>query len=369
MSSIEVCAPTFAVPQYQIAEHPVAVGSSRSDWIDIARGVAILLVMLGHTTFCEQYKYLFQPFRMPLFYITAGYLFNYKRHREALFQYLGQRVRRLALPYFATAFFFYFVVMLVNALTLHHQPLNPLKQLLAIFYGNGFSRTADDYILSFDIPLWFLACMTSASVIFIGLLHLFRNERNRIGLLVSSLTISLAGFLVGRRCCLPMSFDVAMVAQAFLVIGFLLRENAATFADWRVFVMLIGGYLCYCLSSSTLDMNHREYSDLGLLLVAGLAGTYIIYFLSRQLVNRAPDDALAQYVVPILKFMGTNTMVIMTFHWGAFHVMDLIRHFFPYSPVSRTGSPWMMFFMMILTSLVAIETVRRFKTLRAIYYK
>lgn len=374
MELIELNRPVIAAltqREEPAAASAAARSATRQEWIDIARGIAILLVIVGHSGISGELQHFLQPFRMPLFYITTGYLFNYQRHRDALMGYLGQRSRRLLLPYFVTAFFFLMVSLVVNQVTLHHQVNTPVKQFLAIFIGNATTLNGgSDYTLVFDIPLWFLACMTSASVIFIAQLHAFRHERTRLCLVISSLVTALCGFLIGRRAFLPWNFDVAMVAQFFMVIGLLLRENAASFADRRIFVMFLVAYVCLSFSGNFLDLNTRHYNDLGELFVAGLTGTYIVYFLSRQLLKMAGGgDAGARWFVEVLGFFGRNTMVIMAFHFGGSYLLTLINHFCLEGRLEVTEHPPLMFTAMLAASLTAVWVVSRVQGLRAIYYK
>lgn len=52
--------------------------SNRIDWIDRAKYLGILLVLLGHTDCPEAMKQSIYMFHMPLFFIISGYLWNDK---------------------------------------------------------------------------------------------------------------------------------------------------------------------------------------------------------------------------------------------------------------------------------------------------
>jgi fucose 4-O-acetylase-like acetyltransferase len=342
---------------------------SRLEWIDIARGIAILLVMLGHAMSNDNVQHILQPFRMPLFYITAGYLFNVRRHCDALGQYLAARCRRMVVPYFFTAFVFFVFSMIINDGILGRHTPAPFKLFLDIFLGNGAGLNGEAYVLRFNLPLWYLACMTSATLLFIGQIHLFRKEASRVPLVICSLTVALFGYLIGRRLFLPWSFDVAMVAQFFLVIGFLLRENKASFSDRRLFLCLAGAYLGLCLNNNVLDMNRRQFHDFGELFVAGLAGTYMLYYLAHQLAVQASGRAVAARMAAFFRFFGRHTMVIMSCHFGAIYLVELFTFFCFHDPFAASVPPVVVFAAMILTSLLAIAVINRSKRLRAIYYK
>lgn len=61
------------------------MGSKRLDWIDIAKGIAIILVIVGHTVpNPSPLRHAIFSFHMPVFFILAGYTFRPKPWRELL---------------------------------------------------------------------------------------------------------------------------------------------------------------------------------------------------------------------------------------------------------------------------------------------
>jgi fucose 4-O-acetylase-like acetyltransferase len=85
---------------------------NRIGWIDVARGILIILVIIGHaiaetsykTTFYRGYVLLFRCitiFHMPAFYIISGMLFNSEKWRNRSFgAYLKRKTVSLLVPYF-----------------------------------------------------------------------------------------------------------------------------------------------------------------------------------------------------------------------------------------------------------------------------
>ena len=77
-----------------------AMGTKRLDWIDIAKGIAIILVIVGHTVpNPSPLRHAIFSFHMPVFFILAGYTFRPKPWRELV----SGSVSRLLVPYVVLA--------------------------------------------------------------------------------------------------------------------------------------------------------------------------------------------------------------------------------------------------------------------------
>ena len=62
------------------------VNPNRIAWIDVAKGITILLVIIGHTlTFGSATRNFIFSFHMPLFFILSGYTFNVAEDFPAFF--------------------------------------------------------------------------------------------------------------------------------------------------------------------------------------------------------------------------------------------------------------------------------------------
>lgn len=126
------------------------------DFVTIAKGFAIICVVLGHFTPAymppafHQLKEAVYLFHMPLFMVLAGFLFAHSMTKSdgqvAVMPFLGKKFRRLMVPYF----FLSFAIAALNGVL---QQFIPVKQqvnttyLYRLFYENvGGSATF----------LWFL---------------------------------------------------------------------------------------------------------------------------------------------------------------------------------------------------------------------
>ncbi len=75
--------------------------SNRIDYLDIAKGVGILFVIIGHIPYVsEPIRQYIVSFHMPLFFIISGILICYtKTYQGSIKSFIGRKVRNLLLPY------------------------------------------------------------------------------------------------------------------------------------------------------------------------------------------------------------------------------------------------------------------------------
>ena len=69
----------------------------RIDWVDMSRGFAMLLVMLGHTYCAESIRYWFYTFHVPLFFFLSGYVFSTKKY-NSFKEFLISKIKTLFVP-------------------------------------------------------------------------------------------------------------------------------------------------------------------------------------------------------------------------------------------------------------------------------
>ena len=92
--------------------------AERIEWIDEAKGIGIVLVMLGHCCLHRNFCFWFYAFHMPLFFILSGYTFSGK---GKFADYLKKKIRTLLVPYM----FFVIITMCCNG-------------VLAVIHGNEY---------------------------------------------------------------------------------------------------------------------------------------------------------------------------------------------------------------------------------------
>ncbi len=157
----------------------------REKYIDVAKGIGILLVVYGHVINSGSLESLsvvsqvIYSFHMPLFFFVTGYLLGLRKYDGGFS--LSKQLKKVGLTLFLPYFVWSFVYMYIGS------ALENLERYKAVFTLRGIA------------PLWFLAALGLCEVVFFAFIYITRKmgEGKRLVLLgilgVLSLT---AGFLM-----------------------------------------------------------------------------------------------------------------------------------------------------------------------------
>ena len=283
--------------------------AERIAWIDFAKGVAIILVVFGHASIPDVLvNKFFAAFRMPFFFVTAGFLLNLNKWGGAknFNAFAAKLFKRLLVPYYLANILFWpiWFVLCHEAGYLGYMwewaEILPLDAFTAIFGGNGNNT---GLILG---QLWFLPALLCAELIFIELF----NRLGKFGAKIFAaavVTCSLFGVALGKVSVLPFGFDIALTAQIFLLAGVLIRKcNVVERMGLRTCAGLAAIiFLAFCLNVSV-DMNFRQYGEPFLFYAGGLAGTLLVMKLSALTTGGK--------IFSLISSCGRQSMMILVLH-------------------------------------------------------
>lgn len=69
----------------------------RNKWLDIAKGITIILMVVGHSSIPERASNFIYAFHMPLFFIASGWCTNWDK--DGLILFIRRKSKSLLIPF------------------------------------------------------------------------------------------------------------------------------------------------------------------------------------------------------------------------------------------------------------------------------
>lgn len=276
----------------------------RIHYIDVAKGLAILIVVLGHCTATtlgphSRLFYTIYSFHMPFWFFLSGMLYSTKNWQL----FFSGKVKSLLLPYL---FFFTINVISFRLLSLLNYPqfhiyvkFGGLWFLLALFYV---------VISYFVLDIY---CFKKLSEI-----------KRRVVLTLLSFSFLIVGFYGGKD--LPFSaFSTDMVCFFFFHIGVLIRKfkgnmNFKTNRDRSIVLgvsLILIVILAYTapINPEPVDVNWGRYGNKVLFLVQALLGIWGFLLLAAAIKKNN-----------IIEYLGRNSLLILVLHIPLWQIFDTL---------------------------------------------
>ncbi len=277
----------------------------RVQYVDIARGLAMICIVLGHLGVWEINKIVF-TFHVPIFFLITGYFFNPEENWKT---FLRKKSKTLLLPYWTTSILIALLAVFLDTFLYHGQsPLNTFNQwIYAALYGSGDGTPRLWNVIQIG-ALWFLLAT------FWGCLFL------RIALLIPRkirFIFILAVFYIcysTRSTWYPLSIQAGGTAVLFMYIGYVLRQIIIPFSDsnfeFRIsfFILAILVWIWFTTTFQSFYLVHADIGRGAIDIAACLFVCYAVLTLSHFL-----DDKIKFFVKP-LAFLGKYSLLVLCMH-------------------------------------------------------
>jgi len=306
--------------------------SNRIAYLDVAKGIGILLVILGHNYVkasvpgMEQFIF---SFHMPFFFLLSGMLFKPDYPLLVLFK---RRFGTLIRPYLVTIFLLYSVYFFYTDTRL----MTLLRRVGRSFYASG------NYIEW--AQLWFLPHLFLLNM-FAGVLFLLFYGRIkwlwlRLVFLAGMLWAGIA-FLpifymkeatIGGKVILldglPASMDLLLITATFFLVGYEMKRFIPERLFTSYWTLVVAGGLLITLNilfPYRVDFFFRTYDSYLVNTLEALSGIIFTLALSSRIARRQ------NWLFKTLKYFGQITIILLIFHQPAQtitfkHVMRMVEN-------------------------------------------
>lgn len=288
----------------------------RYTWLDMAKGIAIFLVVLGHLGYIPITvgKWL-SSFHLPLFFVVSGILLYIKRDSALpVRSVLAGTARGILVPYLW--FSLGSVALLGVRFLLHRSELKEVTDAaLASISFQGYS------------VLWFLPVTFFAEMIVILLMRKINPALSAGLLTVTAFAVfylydlvsgtvtdssMIETYLAGYVCLLGKILIAAtFMTYAYLVAALIMksRRNGFSIRQTGIGIALFAVNIFVAPHLGIQDLNNLAVDYLSVYLILGMTGSVGLILLCRNCVN-----------IPPVTFFGQNSLIIMCTHMN-FYVM------------------------------------------------
>ena len=177
----------------------------RIDYIDLYRGLGIILMIMAHIGFGKQFDHYVHAFHMPMFFFVSGYFFKLQATKD----FCLLKMRALLIPYMLYAILLYFFSKLAFG-----QPKDSMLHMLLFMNDTDFIAAA----------LWFLPALFFANAFYFVLRKCFHNEVVISMICVIVAIIGNAFHEIYKGTCV-FAIDAAMVGVGLMHGAFIFRHN------------------------------------------------------------------------------------------------------------------------------------------------
>jgi fucose 4-O-acetylase-like acetyltransferase len=291
------------------------IENKREHWIDIAKGLGIILVVAGHEGNPFTYHYFFW-FHMPLFILLSGYLFKQVTSKSELKALIIKRAKQLLIPYFV---FFLLIALLKFIFALPHNKIGVIIFLKDIFRSIYGGKALFDYYTVF----WFITCLFLTQIVFAIICLLLKSNISRISIISIFFVLAhIEIFLHLNKYPAPWAADIVLITLAYYGIGFYLRNILSTYKKLKFSIPIILTTITIIMLSIfhklrfNLDLKQQVYTNITLDLIIPVALAFTTCYLSQLLSMTLLKKPLAN--------LGKHSLTIMYLHMPLNLILKMI---------------------------------------------
>ena len=356
--------------------------TGRSLYWDIFKGLAIIMIVFGHTGHGGAFVYLFH---LELFFFVTGFLYNEMKYGDQPFTFLQKRIEGAWPRYTVYSIF----LALTHNYMMKHGLMAPgtdvhyalPEMLTSLFHGMIFQ--SPELLAG---PMWFVPVWILGAALFGGVVWLARRigrMKDAIIVLCALLGMGIGYYFIGQGIRLFYGFELSFFVLPLFAEGYFLRKYAGDFAT-KIRGPLVLGLLVVSFIALKLFVKNGIWFDLSARSVHGawfFVGTAIgtvftlmLTLLIEKLTCGLCDTSVASAMrmgeadrsttwAPMLQkirrsigealaYIGRHSFDVMAFHIFVFKMLDMFlrKLYFRNPAMDLSGYPsplsehyWMLY--------------------------
>lgn len=287
----------------------------RKNWIDWAKSIGILLVVMGHSQYSNQLvTNMIFMIHMPLFFVISGYLFKITKYKS-LIELSIDSWKTLIVPYLLFNFIsalFKLIPFVLTSITIGVVDWNaPILQKIYEF-PKGIALTM------FVGPSWFLLALVWCRY----LTYLIHTQKLHIKILVVCIWSILLAIRIYTEVQYWFAIDCGIVGLIWFEIGYLIKKNPIKLPInkplWCI-IIPISATICYIGYKYNGQCNYVLAETKGILGIASTSAGLLAFFGICKLLNSIKLKLIIQ--------ISKATLLIMCMHMMLVPRLNVFMHF------------------------------------------
>ena len=281
------------------------MNGKRIEWIDVGKGIAIILTMIGHyIPYGSQFRNFIFSFHMPLFFILSGYTFKFSDNKKDVLEKTKKEIIRSLFPAFLLTISGQLTIKLLwnwKNLSWRDSLFLALKRMV---WGNGVDYDWKGlHFYALGMP-WFLITLIASKLI---CNYLGKDKLNLV------LMLTFFGVFIGNQIQLVWNLDLILVALIFIYTGYILKEKKDIYEKYKTNFLIISViFFSYMLSQGKyIEMATRSYPYGILSVLESIAGSIIAIEFSKYI-------CLTSKIKKFLIKIGKISLIVLLVHYFEF---------------------------------------------------
>lgn len=333
--------------------------------VSFAKGIGIMLMVLGHTFFSAYGYAVIYMFHMPLFFFLSGYCFKVS-HLENFKCYAKKRVSRIYFPFVKWALVFLLLHNIFFYLNIYNDSCGFEGEVSQLYGVSDYLKKA--FLIFFCLSgneqllggYWFLHTMFFASFIFYALLKLRIPIVGGLVALLLSVMLYFKGIPVVNIYC----GSKELLAVSCMMAGYLYKSySIEKYVDkYSAYVLLVCALLLVLGSVYWQgEMLNMKWTHTVPYFISAVAGSVIVMKVSKYATEKT------HYIAHIIANIGNKTLEILTWHFLSFKLVSLViiacyglpmKHLaeFPVMSPYHAQGWWVLYFIIGIAVPVFVTT-------------
>ncbi|MBR1946520.1 MAG: acyltransferase family protein [Bacteroidaceae bacterium] len=294
--------------------------------ISIAKGILIILMVIGHSGAPSLPCNFLYQFHMPCFFLISGFLFK-EKYLDKIGTFVGKRIKGLYIPFVK-----YSLVFLLLHNIFYHLHLYNNSYTLAEFITRTLkilTLTGSEQLLG---GFWFLKELLYASVISILYFKLISIgiKLNKKVLFASCILFLILAYIASiSPIKIPAIGSKTLLATSYFIAGHLFR--VLNLREYNNICIALCGFSATFIASLFIKGN-IDVQEVAMFpyFVVSIIGSISTIYLSKSIVGKCGAN--------ILDFIGKNTLSILAFHFISFKIVSFIIIQINDWPISRLSN-------------------------------